>query len=434
MGFVLIVGGCVGEPAVIDTAASPTLIDSAVDSEADDVGGDTSDTGAPPDDTGDSAADEAAYAALYDVAAVTQVGIEMTAADESAMTAELDAALLSGTLDPDLSYFPATVTVNGEVLPNVGVRLQGGGSPVGWGEKPSLKVKFGAFDEPIRYAGLKRLVLDNMGDDPAMCRDVVGFHAWRSAGMPAPQANFAQVYLSIEGAAAVYVGLYANLEDVDSRWLERNYADDAGDLWEAGDSADFTERGLAHFSLVSGEGDTRALDEARSELQNHGDDFYAAADSVLDMDAFLRFWTYSVALGNRDGYPFHLNDFFAYLNPDDDRFHFTPATMEESFDSGTPLFARYVVGAIGQSCLYYDEACADRYLAALSSAITDVEGGDLGAFASTVQSLSATAMQDDARKVLDGESVTTSEVEMARARLNNRIAVYPELLRAGLGI
>ena len=80
MGFFLIVGGCVGEPAVIDTAASPTLIDSAVDSEADDVGGDTSDTGAPPDDTGDSAADEAAYAALYDVAAVTQVGIEMTAA------------------------------------------------------------------------------------------------------------------------------------------------------------------------------------------------------------------------------------------------------------------------------------------------------------------------------------------------------------------
>lgn len=434
MGFFLIVGGCAGEPAVIDTAAPPSVSDSGVHSEGDDLGGDTSDTGAPPDDTADPAADEAAYAALYDVAAVTQVGIEMTAADESAMTAELDAALLAGTLDPDLSYFPATVTLNGEALVNVGVRLQGGGSPVGWGEKPSFKVKFDAFDEPARFAGLKRMVLDNMGDDPAMCRDVVGFHAWRSAGMPAPQANFAQVYLSIEGAEVVYLGLYANVEAVDSRWLERNYADDAGDLWEAGDSADFTERGLAHFSLVAGEGNSRALDEARSELQNHGDDFYAAADSVLDMDAFLRFWTLSVALGNRDGYPFHLNDYFVYLNPDDDRFHFTPATMEESFDSGTPLFARYVVGSVGQACLYYDEGCADRYMAALSTTIAEVEGGDLGAFAATVQTLSATAMQDDARKVLDGEPVTTAEVEAARLRLNNRIAIYPELLRAGLAL
>ena len=267
-----------------------------------------------------------------------------------------------------------------------------------------------------------------------MCREVLGFHAWREAGMPAPQANFAQVFVSIDGGAPAAYGLYANVEAMDSRWVSRAFEEDGGDLWEAQDSADFTDRGLGHFSLVTGEGDAAALDEARDQLQNHEGDFFDAAGEVLDMDAFMEFWTMSVAIGNRDGYPFHLNDYLVYLDPTDDRFDFVPASMGEGFDSGTPVYGRYVVGTVGQLCLYYDEDCAGRYVTALNAAIADVETSDLATFAAAAQVLTDVAVQDDPRKSWNGESITTAQVQAARETLNARIAAYPELLRAGLGL
>lgn len=438
MRLLVMLAACTGTSPTADTVAA---VDSAepVDTAADNLGGDTSDTGEVDtgeelEDTGDNAADEAAYEALYDVNSIVQVTLELSAADRAAMDAEVEAALASGDENPEFTYFPAVITVNGARVENVGVRVKGGASVQSWSDKPSLKVKFDAFVDGARYAGLKRLTLENMAEDPAMCREVLGFHAWREAGMPAPAANFAQVFVSVDGGAAAAYGLYANVEAMDSRWVSRAFEDDGGDLWEAQDSADFTDRGIGHFSLVTGEGDAAALDEARDQLQNHEGDFFDAASDVLDMDAFLQFWTMSVAIGNRDGYPFHLNDYFVYLDPAVNRFVFAPSSMGEGFDSGTPVYGRYVVGTVGQLCLYYDEDCADRYVAALEVAIADVEASDVVAFAASAQVLTDVAVQDDPRKSWNGEAITTAQVQAARETLNARIVAYPELLRVGLGL
>ncbi len=438
MRLLVLLAACTGTSPDPDSAL-PGDSAAPIDGGADNLGGDTSDTGGQdtseePDATGDDAADEAAYLAFYEANVITQVTLELSAADEAAMNAEVEAALAAGDADPEFTYFPAAITLNGERIENVGVRVKGGATVQSWNDKPSIKVKFDAFDEGTQFAGLKRITLENMAEDPAMCREVLGFHAWREAGMPAPAANFAQVYLSVEGVTAAYYGLYTNLEAMDSRWVSRAFADDGGDLWEAQDSADLTDRGLGHFSLVTGEGDAAALDHARDQLQNHEGDFYSAADDVLDMDAFLQFWTMSLAIGNRDGYPFHLNDFFVYLDPTDDRFEFVPASMGEGFDSGTPVYGRYVVGSVGQLCAYYDDACAERYVAALGTAIADVEGSDLATFAAAAQVLTDVAVQDDARKSWNGEAITTAQVEAARETLNARIVAYPGLLRVGLGL
>jgi hypothetical protein len=410
----------------VDTAANE-------DTGADIIGGDTSvdteDTGDEPVDTASEEEDEAAYEAFYDPEVIQEVVISISEADRDAMDAEAELERAEHPDDPQYSYVSAALAINGTTLENVGVRYKGKSSFQDWAGKPSLKVKLDEFENGLRYAGLKRLNLDSMVGDEAMCRSVVGYYLWREAGVAAPEANYARVYLSVEGGEPEYLGLYTNVEELDSAWVKHNFEENDGDLWEGLDSADFTSSGLTHFALAAGDGNAAALDHVREALQGHGDDFYADADKVVDMENFLDFWTLSIATGNRAGYPFHLGGFYTYMNPEDDRLVFAPADMDESFDTGTPVYAGYVTGSVAAFCLYYDDSCPDRYWAALADAVTYYESSDISTFAAAMQVLSDEAVQDDSRKNANGVVLTTSQVSQARDRLNYRIEMYPEWLR-----
>lgn len=429
--FVLLAGCDATEPGTGDSGAPDA------DSAAEDIGGsdDTAqDTGDEPDDTAEDAEIDAAYEAFYDETSLRHVVIEVTADDIEAMDKEARREYRDHPSNPELSYYPAAITIDGERIANVGIRLKGSSTFQFWDGKPSLKIKFNEFDAEQRFAGLKRATFNNMTGDAAMCREVVGYHFWRSVGMPVPRATFAELSLVVDGAEPELLGLYTNLEAYDSEWLERNYADDEGDLWEGNDSADFSRRGISHFELVTGLGDTEALDDARDQVQNHGDDFYADVDDILDMESFLDFWTLSIAIGNRDGYPFNLNDFYIYQDPADGRFDFMPWGMDESWDTATPQYANYVGGSVAQFCLYYDATCPGRYYDALSQNVQLYESADLATFASEMQALTAEAMADDPRKNYGGWALTPAQVEQYRTALNYRIEMYPEWLRNNLDI
>lgn len=422
-----------------DESAESAVDDGAVDSGEPDADADAdidtaTDIGDLDRDTAQEAAEEAAYAAFYDVRVVQQVVLALTSADADAMDEE---ALREYTIHPSnpvLTYFPASITINGETIADVGVRLKGSSTFQFWEQKPSLKVKFSENDPDQRFAGLKRATFNNMTGDPAMSREVVGYHFWQEAGMAVPAANFAQVWVSFDGADPLYYGLYTNLEAMDSEWVERNFDGDGGDLWEGNDSADFSRSGIDHFALVTGLGDKDLLDIARDQVQNHGDDFYAEVNDVLDMDNFLDFWTLSLAIGNRDGYPFHLNDYFVYLDPGDARFDFIPWGMDESFDTATPTYANYVTGAVAANCLYYDATCPKRYLDAMEQNLDLYEASDIATFAGAMQDLTVDAMTDDTRKNWAGYALTAAQVETYRTTLNYRIEMYPGWLRVAMGL
>lgn len=402
-----------------------------------DIGGDTSETGDSVDtqDTADEAADEAAYQAFYDENTLQSITISLSAESMDAMDVAAAAAIAADPENPTFDYVSASVTLGGVTVDNVGVKFKGGSKSFqDWEGKPSLKIKFDQFDDTLRFAGLKRVTLDNMVTDPAMCREVLGFKLFRDGGVPAPRANFAQVYVVVDGGSPQLYGLYTNVEAMDSKWVKHNYEEDDGDLWQGHDSADFSQAGIKHFELAAGTGDLAVLDQARVDVQNHGDDFWADVDDVLDMDNFLDFWTLSVAMGNRGGYPFHVGNFYVYGDPADGRFDFIPAEADASFDTATPTYAKYVVGAVAQFCLYYDDKCPAKYTAAQSEAITFYEGDNVAATASALQALTDTAIVDDARKNLEGKTLTTAQVLTARDTLNYRVEMYPEWLRGHLGL
>lgn len=433
--------GCTGEPVIIGGGSSDTAVDTedTQDTEVIDTGngsdtGETDTDTAEDDDTGKTDEQDAAYEAFYAIETIQQVVIEIDGASIAAMDAEAAYQYSIHPSNPQLTYFHGVVSINGEVLGDIGIRLKGSSTFQYWSSKPSLKLKFNEWDDTFRYAGLKRATLNNMTGDPAMAREVIGYKLWHDAGMAVPRANFAQLYVVVDGGEPEYYGLYTNLEAMDSEWIERNYEDDLGDLWEGNDSSDFNRQGISHLELVVGPGDTQALDDARDAVQNHGDDFYADANEFIDMDQFLEFWTLSVAIGNRDGYPYNLNDFFVYRDPTEGKFNFSPWGMDETWDTATPAYYGYVGGDIAEQCLYYDDTCPARFFEAASASILTYEGADLPTLAQEMFDLTEQAMADDTHKNWAGYAWTTANVRQYRDTLAYRIEMYPVLLRNRMGI
>jgi hypothetical protein len=367
------------------------------------------DTGVPVD-TDDGLA-EAQFQALYDLATVQDFRIELS-----------DAAIQSLDHSP-FEYVEGNVEFAGQRFEQVGIRLKGSSTFQDWSGKPAFKIHLDEYVPDVRYAGKERFTLNNMTGDPAMAREVIGYRLWADAGMKVPRANYARVYVNAE-----FYGLYVNIEAMDERWLNRRYDDDEGDLWEGNDYSDFTMPGVQNFELVCGVGVVDELNEVSRQISQSGPNFYEDLDDVVDMDSFLDFWAWSIAIGNRDGYPYNQNDFFVYDDPSDGRIDFSPWGMDESFDTATPYYWDYVSGALAVYCLDDEDCVAKLYLAA-GEALAFYEGYDVLGLADQVYALSAPVLIDDPRMPW-----TPLSVDQYREVLTIRLEAQPARIHAAMGI
>jgi hypothetical protein len=395
-----------GEPVDSDPADTGETDTEETDTDPEVIDDTAEDTDDGEDDMVPDAEDEAQYAALFDLAEVQHIELEL---DEEALAA------LRATPE---EYVDGAFTHDG-VRVEVEVKLSGGDATFRTiDEKPCFRVK---FDEDDDYAGLRRANLENMEDDASQAREVLGFQLWAASGQKAPVANYAEVW--VNGSS---YGLYANVEEVDHAFLYRHYSDATGDLWEAGFESDFTPGGVLTYELVSGEGDEEGLDAARRQVQSNDGPFYDAADEVIKMETFLGFWAWMVAIGNEDVYPYDLDDHYLYRLPADDRYTFLPGGMAESWDDGMDWEA--YTGTLAVQCAY-DEACMPLFLAALSAALDEYEALDPNAMASDALDISVPFTQLDTRR-----SFTLAEVVTARSGLLTEVTGRPNVVRALVGV
>jgi hypothetical protein len=68
------------------------------------------------------------------------------------------------------------------------------------------------------------------------------------------------------------------------------------------------------------------------------DDFAAALETVLDVDAFLRYWAVVVALDNWDSYPYTGNNYYLFNNAGTGKFEWIPWDLTWGGDDRHPLF------------------------------------------------------------------------------------------------
>jgi len=117
------------------------------------------------------------------------------------------------------------------IYPSIGVRLKGNSSYNHPGNKKSFKIDFNEYVSGQNYDGLKKLNFNNCFKDPSFMREKLFFDVCKAANIPAPRANYANVYMN-----GTFWGFYDVVEQIDDQFLDWCIMEDSGNLFKAGDN------------------------------------------------------------------------------------------------------------------------------------------------------------------------------------------------------
>jgi len=225
------------------------------------------------------------------------------------------------------TYVDASVSIDGVEFPKVGLRKKGfiGSQSV---SRPSLKIKLNHVDKNGGIEGLNNLTLNNNQQDAAHVSQYMGYALFNKIGSPAPRCAYAKVTVNGKN-----LGIYSHVESMRKPILKRAFGHDDGTLYE-GSVVDFYKDWENSFEHKRG--DDKQGREKIKELIN-----VLSADEIsektigqfVDVDSFYRFWVTEGLLGFWDGYSGNNNNFFVYLNPETDKFHFMPWGADALFSN-----------------------------------------------------------------------------------------------------
>ncbi len=280
---------------------------------------------------------------------------------------------LDSPADDIFTWFEATVTVDGEIHTQVGVRKKGFLGSLSK-VKPSLKVRFDKFvDGQVLGGAMKRLTLNNVQQDPSMLNTCMAYHVFAAAGLPVPRCNFATVAVNGEN-----LGLYVHVESMKTAFLDRNFSDPSGNLYE-GTVSDFRPkwRGTLQKKTNETEADWSDIDAVVAALQDPSPAGLEALADIIDIDRFFTFWAVEVLIGHWDGYAGNRNNFYIYREPNGP-FVFIPWGADQVFTSIDGPFDDFVSppsvtahGAIAHR-LYRDDAMRAAYVARVKELLDTV--------------------------------------------------------------
>ncbi len=228
------------------------------------------------------------------------------------LIAEIEEYGLSRPFADIYTWFPGTVTVDGETHGDVGVRKKGFiGSQSD--TKPSLKLRFDKYTDGQSLGGvMERMTLNNSIQDPSMVNTCLAYRVFAAAGTPASRCNFATV--SVNGKD---LGLYVHVEEIKAPFLARHFESAEGNLYE-GTVSDFTPtyRGTIEKKTNEDAADWSDIDAVVAALQDPSDAGLQALGEIVDLDRFLSFWATEVLVGHWDGYAGDRNNYWFYREPD----------------------------------------------------------------------------------------------------------------------
>ena len=176
------------------------------------------------------------------------------------------------------SYHPVTFTWNGESV-DAEVRLKGNWS---WScDKYQFIVSFNEDDPKARWHGLRKIVLDAPWYDWTLLHERLAFPLFEARGLPYSCANNAR--LTINGE---YYGVYANVERLDHEYLERNFEEPDGNLYQGGTELKTNED-------INDTSDVEAL-QAATTVEEY--------ETMIDLDEAVAEWATEAMIPAMDNY------------------------------------------------------------------------------------------------------------------------------------
>ena len=234
-------------------------------------------------------------------------------------------------MESPYTYVEANVSIDGVVFPKVGLRKKGFiGSQSN--TRPSLKIKLNHIDKEGGIEGLTNLTLNNNKQDTSLVNQFMGYALFNAIGSPAPRCAYAKVTVNGEN-----LGIYSHVETIRKPLLKRAFGNSDGTLYE-GTVVDFYEGWENSFEHKRGDdAHGRAQINALIDLLVDPKATEADIGELVDLESFYRFWATGGLVGFWDGYSGNKNNFFVYLNPEDDRFYFIPWGMDSIFTKMSKL-------------------------------------------------------------------------------------------------
>ncbi|WP_124712607.1 CotH kinase family protein [Mycolicibacterium nivoides] len=268
--------------------------------------------------------------ALYAIDNVLTVRIAMAQADWDAVrTEQPDGGICNFDWDGGSRYTwrkAASVEISGTAFParaefsDVGVKKKSFCGSIN-SEKPCIHLDFGKFSDTSEeraedLLGSRYLTLNNSIQDLSYVRQPLGYHLLGMAGLPHSRCNLVRVFVNGtpigQGFPGVNApGVYVNAEPIMKRYIERNFGNMKGNLYEIEHRDDFVADRLR---LIATE-DLSAFDNkadlklAIRHIADHGID---GAAEVFDVEQFIRLYAMEFFLKHWDGYSNNTNNTYAY--------------------------------------------------------------------------------------------------------------------------
>lgn len=227
-----------------------------------------------------------------------------------------------------------------ETIDSVGFRLRGNTSRDA--KKKSFKVSFNSFIKGRQFYGIEKLDLNGEHNDPSIIRSKLAFELFRDAGIPASRASHVQVYIN-----GKYYGLYVSVEHVDEEFIQKNFADDGGNLWKCLYPADLKYLGndpLLYKNIKNGtvpayelstneeSGDYTKLAKLIDVINNTpANSFPDSIEKYLDVRRVLEYFAMNTLIGSWDDYRSLMNNYYLYHIPSTDRFTLIPYDYDNTF-------------------------------------------------------------------------------------------------------
>ena len=223
------------------------------------------------------------------------------------------------------TYVEASVSIDGVVFPKVGIRKKGF---IGSQNhiRPSLKIKLDHINKKGEIEGLNNLTLNNNQQDVTQVSQFLGYVLFNAIGTPAPRCAYAQVTVNGKN-----LGIYSHVETMRPPLLKRAFGNNKGPFYE-GTVVDFHKEWENSFEHKRGD-DKQGREKILALIDVLANDEVTeqAIAEHVDLDSFYRLWATEGLLGFWDGYSGNNNNFFIYLNPETDKFHFLPWGADSLF-------------------------------------------------------------------------------------------------------
>ena len=214
-------------------------------------------------------------------------------------------------LDPNPEHPLDEFKYENTVITNASIRLRG--NTIWWLDevKMQFEISFNTYDPDGRFRGMRHLDFDAAASNVSFLRDRLGLAMLRDAGLPAPCANNAKIYVN-----GVYYGLFTNLEKIDKSFLSRNYPDNDGDLWKRVGWEVKTNEDVATPDRLNALKAATTVDEMAA---------------YLDMEQATLEWATEAVMPDNDGAWAGGYNFYLYDDPTSGKFLIIPYDLDSTF-------------------------------------------------------------------------------------------------------